>query len=198
MKLYCATTNPGKLREFRLACGADFEIEPIDPGEAVAETGATFEENARIKAAAYSRRVDGWLFAEDSGLEVRALGGEPGVYSARFAGEDASDNANNSLLLERLEGIADRRARYVAVIALARAGAVAAVFRGEVEGEILPQRRGEGGFGYDPLFWYPPFGATFAQVEAIRKFEISHRRKALDAMALYCRSWQNPGHSMSS
>lgn len=198
MKLHCASTNPGKLREFRLACGEDFQIEPVHPGEAVAETGVTFEENARIKATTYSRRVEGWLFAEDSGLEVQALGGEPGVYSARFAGDGATDEANNSLLLERLEGVADRRARYVAVIALARAGEVVAVFRGEVEGEILDERRGQGGFGYDPLFWYPPFGATFAEVEANRKFEVSHRRRALDAMAVYCRSWQHPGHSMSS
>ena len=194
MKLYCATTNAGKLREFRLACGADFEIVPVDPGEAVEETGATFEENARIKAVAYSQRVDGWLFAEDSGLEVVALGGAPGVYSARFAGEGATDAENNARLLERMQGVEDRGARYVAVIALARAGEVAAVFRGEVSGEILRERRGSGGFGYDPLFWYPDFAATFAEVSAERKFEVSHRRRALDAMALYCRSWplRNP------
>ena len=191
MRLYCATTNPGKLREFRLACGPDFEIVPVDPGAAVEETGTTFEANARIKAEAYSRRVDGWLFAEDSGLEVVALDGAPGVYSARFAGPAASDEQNNDLLLERLAGATDRRARYVAVIALARGGEVAAVFRGEVEGQILAERRGHGGFGYDPLFWYPPFGATFAEVAAERKFEVSHRRRALDAMALYCRTWQH-------
>lgn len=190
MKLFCATTNPGKLREFRLACGAGIEIEPLDPGEPVEESGTTFEENARLKAEAYSQRVDGWVFAEDSGLEVEALDGRPGVYSARYAGEGATDERNNERLLEELSGVDERQARYVAVIALARGGVVEATFRGEVEGEILTERRGAGGFGYDPLFFYPPFGATFAEVAAEKKFEVSHRRRALEAMALYCRTWQ--------
>lgn len=190
MKLFCATTNPGKLREFRLACGEGLEIEPVDPGEPAEETATTFEENARIKAAAYSRRVDGWLFAEDSGLEVEALEGRPGVFSVRFAGEGATDERNNERLLEELSGVDERRARYVAVIALAKGGVVEATFRGEVEGEILTERRGSGGFGYDPLFYYPPFAATFAEVAPEKKFEVSHRRRALEAMALYCRTWQ--------
>jgi XTP/dITP diphosphohydrolase len=182
MKLYVATSNPGKLREFKLA---ELEVTPIDPVNPPEETGSTFEENAAIKAREYSKRARGLLFAEDSGLEVRALNGAPGIHSARFAGNDA---ANNRLLIEKLAGIQDRAARYVAVIALADNGRLLATFRGEVEGEIIDQPRGSGGFGYDPHFFYPPFGATFAEVLVERKFEVSHRRRALDQLKTYLNS----------
>lgn len=181
MTLYCATTNAGKLREFALAAGRGFEISAIFPGAPPEETGATFEENAALKAAYYSRRADGWLFAEDSGLEVMALDGAPGIHSARFSPE-GSDASNNALLLARLASCEDRRARYVCAIAVARGGEVKATFRGTVEGEILREPRGAGGFGYDPLFYHAPFEASFAEVAAERKFEVSHRRQALDAM----------------
>lgn len=181
MTLYCATTNAGKLREFALAAGRGFEIAAIFPGAPPEETGVTFEENAALKAAYYSQRAEGWLFAEDSGLEVTALDGAPGIHSARFSPE-GSDASNNALLLSRLSGITDRRARYVCAIAVARAGEVKTTFRGTVEGEILLEPRGTGGFGYDPLFYYPPFEAGFGEVAAERKFEVSHRRRALDAM----------------
>jgi XTP/dITP diphosphohydrolase len=183
--LYCATTNPGKLREFRLAArrlGRSVEIEPlpalssIDPEE---ETGDTFEENAIRKALYYSAHAPGPLFADDSGLEVDALGGQPGVRSARFAGPGATDAANNLLLLEKLRGLEPRTARFVCVIALAEKGRLAATFRGVVEGEILDQPRGQNGFGYDPLFFYPPFGCTFAEVSGERKLMVSHRGQAL-------------------
>lgn len=185
MKLYVATTNPGKLREFALAAGSEFEITPVDPSDPPEEDGATFEENASIKAIAYSSRVEGLLFAEDSGLEVAALGGAPGIHSARWAGGDA---ANNARLVAELAAQRDRRARYVCVIALAQRGRVLATFRGEVEGEIVSEARGDGGFGYDPHFFYPPFGATFAEVAPERKFGVSHRRKALDGLFAYLRA----------
>jgi XTP/dITP diphosphohydrolase len=182
MKLWCATTNPGKVREFRLL-GAEVEILPgMEQIDAPVEDGDTFEENAALKAIYYSRHAPGLLFADDSGLEVDALGGEPGVYSARYAGEGATDALNNALLLRRLESINDRRARFVCVIALADAGKLIRTFRGTVEGEILRAPRGSGGFGYDPLFFYPPFGQTLAEIPADEKFTVSHRGNALRAM----------------
>jgi XTP/dITP diphosphohydrolase len=186
VKIYCATGNAGKLREFRLAgelLGID--VEPLAELKSIAapeENGATFEENARLKAAYYSRFAPGLLFADDSGLEVDALGGAPGVRSARYAGEDATDIANNRLLLDRLRDQRRRAARFVCVIALAEAGEVLHTFRGEVEGEILREARGPGGFGYDPLFYYPPFGCSFGEVDGPKKFDVSHRGKALRAL----------------
>jgi XTP/dITP diphosphohydrolase len=183
VKLYCATGNPGKLREFRLAGQVlGIEIEPLPGIHSIAapeETGATFEENAKIKACYYSRFAPGPLFADDSGLEVDALKGEPGVFSARYAGPGATDEANNRLLLERMAKKRRRGARFVCVIALAQAGQVLKTFRGTVEGEILPEERGPGGFGYDPLFYYPPFGCSFGEVDGEKKFDVSHRGNAL-------------------
>lgn len=143
------------------------------------ETGSTFEENAVLKARYYSGFTSELVFSDDSGLEVDALGGEPGVHSARFAGLGASDRANNDLLLTRLSAVDDRAARFVCVIALTRAGQSLRVFRGEVSGRILREPRGENGFGYDPLFFYPPFGKSFAEVVPEEKFNVSHRGKAL-------------------
>lgn len=189
MKIYCATGNPGKLREFRLAgelLGIDVEpLADLKSIPAPEEHGATFEENARLKAEYYSRFAPGPLFADDSGLEVDALGGEPGVYSARYAGPNATDEANNRLLLERLRGKTNRTGRFVCVIALAECGEVRRTFRGEVEGEILEEPRGPGGFGYDPLFYYPPFGCSFGEVDGPKKFDVSHRGEALRSLFEY-------------
>jgi XTP/dITP diphosphohydrolase len=187
VKVYCATGNAGKLREFRLAgqlLGIDVEpLADLKSIQAPEEDGATFEENARLKAAYYSRFAPGPLFADDSGLEVDALGGEPGVRSARYAGPGANDEANNRLLLERLGDNPNRTGRFVCVIALAEGGEVRRTFRGEVEGEILREPRGQDGFGYDPLFYYPPFGCTFGEVEGPKKFDVGHRGKALRYLA---------------
>jgi XTP/dITP diphosphohydrolase len=184
--LYCATGNAGKLREFRLA--ADLSRIQIDhaPGfkqlpEAI-EDGATFEENAIKKALHYSPHVNGLLFADDSGLEVDALGGAPGVYSARYSGPGATDESNNRLLLERLEGAANRKARFICAIALVNGPRVVGVFHGAAEGEILHAARGAGGFGYDPLFYCPAFGCTFAEATGEQKFALSHRGQAVRAM----------------
>lgn len=185
MKLYCATTNPGKLREFKQIAG-DVELVPgLKDISAPEETGITFEENAALKASYYSRFCDGLVFVDDSGLEVDALNGAPGVYSARFAGEGEGDEANNRLVLAKMQGEKDRTARFVCVVALALRGEVIHTFRGEVEGELLDGPRGTNGFGYDPLFFYPPFGCSFGEAGAELKKEVSHRAKALRAMREY-------------
>jgi XTP/dITP diphosphohydrolase len=192
MTVYCATSNPGKLREFQLAA-PDFDVRvlpsSIPPPE---ETGVTFEANAIQKAVAHGQHTSEYLFADDSGLEVDALGGQPGVHSARYAGvgadRAASDAANNALLLERLRGVENRTARFVCVIALVRAGAPVKTFRGAVEGRIIDQARGSGGFGYDPLFFYPPYGCTFGEAMIGEKMLVSHRAQALDQMFTYLRN----------
>jgi XTP/dITP diphosphohydrolase len=186
VKIWCATGNAGKLREFRLAGEVlGIEIEPLAGLKSLVapeETGATFDDNAKLKAEYYSRFARGLLFADDSGLEVDALGGEPGVFSARYAGKHATDEANNQLLLSRLGEVVQRSARFVCAIAVAEAGQAVRTFRGKVEGEILREARGPGGFGYDPLFYYPPFNCSFGEVEGERKFAVSHRGNALRAM----------------
>jgi XTP/dITP diphosphohydrolase len=182
MRVYCATSNAGKLREFRLALG---DVEPAPLVAPPEETGATFEENAALKALYYAQFCDGLVFAEDSGLEVDALGGAPGVYSARFASPEASDEDNNRLLLEKMQGVVNRSARFVSVIAVASGAEILSTFRGEVEGEILSAPRGENGFGYDPLFYYPPFGCAFGEAPIEDKMGVSHRGKALAKMAAF-------------
>ncbi len=188
MKLYCATTNQGKLREFRLAARGHVDIEPL-PGletlPACVEDGATFEENAVKKALHFSVQAPGPLFADDSGLEVDALGGAPGVISARFSGPDATDASNNALLLEKLSGVEGRAARFVCVIALALDGRLIRTFRGEAPGRIINEGRGTEGFGYDPLFLYEPYACTFGELSGQRKFDVSHRGMALRAMLDY-------------
>jgi XTP/dITP diphosphohydrolase len=194
IRLQCATGNAGKLREFRLAAGlAPVEIELLPGYREIApcvEDGRTFEENAAIKALHYGRHASGLLFADDSGLEVDALQGAPGVFSARFslmypsvAGQPLPiDEANNRLLLEKLRAVENRGARFVCAIALAEGGQLRGIWRGAVEGSILHEPRGTGGFGYDPLFYCPQIGCTFGEAADDRKFAVSHRGKALRAM----------------
>ncbi len=185
-RLYCATGNAGKLGEFRLAADStriEIELLPAYRQLPVAvEDGATFEENAIKKALHYGPHAGGLLFADDSGLEVEALGGAPGVYSARFSGPHATDESNNRLLLEKLRGAANRKARFVCAIALVEGERVVGVYHGAVEGVILEEARGSGGFGYDPLFYCPAFGCTFGEATGEQKFSLSHRGQALRAM----------------
>ena len=191
IRLYCATGNAGKLREFRMAArSAPVQIDLL-PGfgdlPPCVEDGATFEENALRKAEHYARYANGLLFADDSGLEVDALGGAPGIRSARFAGPAATDEANNRLLLEKLRGVVQRDARFVCVIALlecsAKAGyRVRGTYQAAVEGVILEEPRGGEGFGYDPLFYAPACGCTFGEAAEERKLAVSHRGQALRAM----------------
>lgn len=190
--VFAATGNPGKLREFIERAGPGVDVRPLpgfDDIRPCEETGRTFEENARLKAAYYSRHAGGLLFADDSGLEVTALKGAPGVYSARFAGPMATDAENNERLLAALSGVpmAIRGARYVCVIALARQGEVIATFRGIAEGRILEAPRGRGGFGYDPYFLFPPLGQTFAEISAEEKWKHSHRGEAFRRMLDFLR-----------
>ena len=192
MIIYACSSNPGKLKEFRIAgrqsSVAGFEIEPLPGLEAMApppEDGLSFEENALSKAVYYSRFSRELTLADDSGLEVTALSGAPGVHSARYAGTNATDAENNELLLQRLEKTRDRRARFVCVIAIARSGEILTSVRGIEEGEILKAPRGSSGFGYDPLFFYPPLNCTFAELTADDKFAVSHRGNALRALLEY-------------
>jgi XTP/dITP diphosphohydrolase len=188
MIVYCATSNPGKLREFQKAA-PDFDVRAlpakVPPPD---ESGDTFEANAVEKALAYGQHATEYLFADDSGLEVDALAGAPGVYSARYAGEHATDADNNALLLDRLKGVANRTARFVCVIALVRGGRLVKTFRGTVEGRIIDQERGPEGFGYDPLFYCDTVGCTFGQASIEQKMQVSHRAKALDQMFTYLRN----------
>ena len=182
MLIYCATTNPGKLAEFQLAAPPDLSIVPAGRFDCP-ETGRTFEENAIQKALCYARHVQGLTLADDSGLEIEELGGEPGVHSARYAGPGASDEQNRALLVEKLRALRGRpRGRFVCVIALAWPERLQATFRGIAEGEILDAPRGSGGFGYDPLFYFPPLGRTFAELTAEEKLAHSHRGKAFRTM----------------
>ncbi len=161
---------------------AGFRISPLPGLVEVAppeETGTTFEENAELKARYYSGFTDKMVLADDSGLEVAALHGAPGIYSARFAGPDASDPQNNELVLARMQGIADRRARFVCAISVAQAGRILHTVRGTVDGELLLASQGSGGFGYDPMFFYPPLGCAFGELGREEKLAVSHRGSAL-------------------
>ena len=185
-RLYGATGNPGKLCEFRMAAAhAPVEIELLPSYKQLpecVEDGVTFEENAIKKALHYGAHAPGLLFADDSGLEAEALGGAPGVYSARFSGPHATDESNNRLLLEKLRGEANRAARFVCAIAVVERDRVLGVYHGTVDGVLLDDARGSGGFGYDPLFYYPAFGCTFAEATAEQKLSLSHRGQALRSM----------------
>jgi XTP/dITP diphosphohydrolase len=183
--LILATRSAHKSREFRELLGDDFNISDLSSYPAIEmpnETGATFAENAILKAITVSkdRQLQNWfVVADDSGLEVDALGGAPGIYSARYAGEPASDAANIDKLLRELGNVATRSARFRCVIALARAGNVLGTFEGLVEGEIVDPPRGTGGFGYDPVFQPVGFQKTFAEVAFESKNRISHRANAI-------------------
>jgi XTP/dITP diphosphohydrolase len=191
-KLLIATSNPGKLRNFAGAAKAhSIEIAPI-PNFAclarVVEDGVTFEDNARKKAEEYSLAAPGEIvLADDSGLEVDALNGAPGVHSARYArdqphpaGENTADDANNAHVLGKLAGVPSqkRTGRFVCVIAAARDGRTLATFRGVAEGVLLDHLQGAGGFGYDPIFYFPQIQKTFAELSPEEKANYSHRGAA--------------------
>ena len=192
LHLLIATGNPGKIREFRDMLGADrfrwSDLSAYPAAQAVAETGKTFRANACLKAAGYARQLNTWALADDSGLEVDALGGKPGVYSARWAEmHDAGrgDEDNNALLLRQIDAVPEERrtGRFVCVLALADpSGRIVLTARDCVEGRILRAGRGENGFGYDPLFYVQEMGCTTAELPSARKHEISHRGKALRRM----------------
>lgn len=215
MRLFLASTNPGKLREFRsaaLVSGIAVEALPgLDQLPGCVEDGQTFEENARKKAIHYSRYSDELVFADDSGVAADALNGEPGVRSARFAGPGATDAANNARLVEELRCVSgscgglstapprevDRAAHYVCIIALARRGEVLAVTKGRADGVILDEPRGSGGFGYDPYFFYAPLRRTFAELSPAEKFAVSHRGEAFRRLLAFLEAHSGAGDEPS-
>ena len=188
-RIVVATTNPHKLVEFREIL-ADLPIELVSPDELglrvrVEETGATFGDNAILKALAYAEAARLPALADDSGLEIDALDGEPGIYSARWAGEDVSYPERFRLLEERLAGVPDERrtARYRCAVALAEPAprGLFDVAEGTLEGRIAREARGTGGFGYDPIFYVPEQGRTVGEMSAVHKHRISHRARAIAA-----------------
>lgn len=188
VRIWLASSNAGKLRDFAgmepaLSVALLPGFETLPP---VVEDGGSFLANARKKAAEYSRAagLPDLVMADDSGLEVAALGGAPGIYSARFDGPGASDQANNELLLRRLAGVppGQRQAAFVCVLAVARGGVILASFTGRAEGEVLTAPRGTHGFGYDPLFYSPAAGLGFGELAAADKARFSHRGQAARAL----------------
>ena len=187
-RLLVASHNAGKLREIaRALAGEGIEVvglDTLDDASEIPETGATFEANARLKAEGYSRRTAIAVLADDSGIEVDALGGAPGIHSARYGGPGLDDEARNRKLLEALADVRDparRSARFRCVLAVAHRGETTATFEGVIEGRVLDAPRGRNGFGYDPLFFHPPSGRTTAELDPEEKQAVSHRGQALAA-----------------
>ena len=180
--LVIASGNAGKIREFdQLLAPLGFTIEPMPAGLDIEETGTTFAENARLKAVAVAQATGHWALADDSGLSVTALGGAPGVQSARYA---ASDAARIARLLRELAGTVDRSARFSAALAVAAPdGTVPLEVEGHCPGLILEAPRGEGGFGYDPVFFVPEAGLTFAEMDKALKGRLGHRGRAFSLLA---------------
>ena len=188
MKVIFATGNENKLREIRQIT-ADMDIEIVSMKDAgvyadVEETGTTFEENAYLKASAIAKKCGLPTLADDSGLEIDYLNGEPGIYSSRYMGEDTPYPVKNAELLRRMEGVADedRTARFVCAICYVRPNGTSETVRATMEGRVAYEIAGENGFGYDPIFFLPEKGCTSAELSPAEKNEISHRGKALRMM----------------
>jgi XTP/dITP diphosphohydrolase len=199
MRVLIASSNKGKLRDFAAVAslhGVEVDLIPNFASLPIAvEDGETFDENARKKAEHYSRYVPGELvLADDSGLAVDALGGAPGVRSARYAATgdeelgNSDDDANNAKVLREMKDVTDakRTARFVCVIAVARDGKTVATFDGKAEGVLLRELRGGGGFGYDPMFHFPQLGKTFAELSPTEKAAVSHRGQAFGKFMEWC------------
>ena len=181
-RLILATRNAHKTAEIRAMIGERFEVvdaTAFPDFPEIEETGTTFLENARLKAEGISRRVDGWVLSDDSGLEVDALGGAPGVWSSSFGGEEGNHAKNNARLLAEMAGKAARGARFRCTMVLARGGLAQANFSGIVEGQLVESLHGVRGFGYDPLFVPAGYDQTFAELGEAIKNTLSHRSRAL-------------------
>ena len=194
IELLLATRNAHKTREIQEILGTDFAVRDLRACPEISDTdesGASFEENATLKALAVSKRLPGFVAADDSGLEVDALGGAPGIYYARYAGTNATETEKINKLLRELAQLGARsdarRARFHCVVALARNGNLVGTFRGIVEGRMADQRRGNGGFGYDPIFIPEGLEETFGELPAEVKNTISHRAKAIRPLAIRLR-----------
>ncbi len=187
-KILFATGNEGKMREIRMILeGMDAELLSLKEAGItvdIEENGATFEENAVLKAKTVMELTGDIVLADDSGLEIDYLNGEPGVYSARYMGENTSYRVKNKSLIDRLEGVPEekRTARFVCVTAAALPDGRILTARGTIEGRIGYEERGEGGFGYDPVFFLPEYGCSTAELSPEKKNELSHRGKALRAL----------------
>ena len=190
-KLIVATGNSHKTEEISAILGAGYDVSDLKAYPelpAVEETGTTFLENATLKAVEISEKVSGLVLSDDSGLEVDALGGDPGVYSSRYAGEDGNDAANNRKLLAALDGEEQRTARFRCVIVLAEHGEVLAHFNGAVEGRMIRELQGQGGFGYDPLFVPNGYEKTFSELGEDVKNGLSHRARAMEKVVTWLAS----------
>ncbi len=189
IELLLATRNAHKTEEIQRILGPQFKVNDLAGYPEIphiAETGRTFQENAILKALTVSRKLPGLVIADDSGLEVDALNGTPGIHSARFAGPNATDKEKIDKLLDELAGVGAtknaRRARFRCVLALARQGEVLGLFEGIVDGEIADRPRGSHGFGYDPIFVPKAFQRTFGELGPAQKDQISHRARALEKL----------------
>jgi XTP/dITP diphosphohydrolase len=195
MQLIVATRNADKTRELQQILGSEFTVRDLHAYpeiSEIAETGTSFEENAKLKALAVSRKFPGLVIADDSGLEVDALGGAPGIYSARYAGTNATNKERIDKLLEELARVdpakEQRVARFRCVLALARNGELLGIFEGIVDGQIVDRPRGSRGFGYDPIFVPNGFQQTFGQLEPAEKNQLSHRARALEKLRAFLNS----------
>lgn len=198
-RIVFATGNAGKVKEIRMIM-ADTGMEVVSMKEAgispdINENGKSYEENALIKARAVAAYTDDIVMADDSGLEVDALGREPGIYSARYLGEDTPYSIKNADIIKRLEGVADedRTARFVCAIAAVLPDGRELTTRATIEGRIDYEEKGKNGFGYDPIFYVPMFGKTTAELTEEEKNQVSHRGKALELMKEELRKHENSG-----
>ncbi len=187
-KVIFATKNKGKIKEIQAVLGDSYNVITMEEAGItvdVEENGKTFKENAVIKAEAIAKICGETVLADDSGLEIDYLNGEPGIYSARYMGHDTSYDIKNKSLIERLDGVPDekRTARFVCAVAAAVPGRETVVVRGTMEGIIGYEIKGENGFGYDPIFFLPEYGKTSAEISPEEKNKISHRGKALRMIA---------------
>ena len=190
--LLVATRNAHKTEEIQRILGPQFNVTDLAAHPEIpyiAESGTTFQENAILKAVAVSKRMPGFVIADDSGLEVEALGGAPGIHSARYAGMNATDQEKTDKLLEELTRVGAtknaRRARFRCVLALARKGEILGVFEGIVDGQIADRPRGSHGFGYDPIFMPEGFRQTFGELAPAEKNQLSHRARALEKLRTF-------------
>ncbi|EHJ08873.1 XTP/dITP diphosphatase [Staphylococcus simiae] len=188
-----ASNNQGKINDFKVIF-PEYNVVGIAeliPDFDVEETGTTFEANAKLKSEAAAKALNKTVIADDSGLEVFALDGEPGIYSARYAGEEKSDDANITKLLAKLGDNTHREAQFVCVISMSGPDIETQTFKGTVSGEITTDKQGDNGFGYDPIFYVPSLKKTMAQLTKEEKGQISHRRNAINKLEAYLKDDQH-------
>lgn len=188
-EIIIATKNKGKAAEFSYLLGSYFSqvrcLLDFDQIPEIVEDGSSFEENAVKKAQVTSEFFNKIVIADDSGLAVTSLNGEPGIYSARYAGENSTDDQNVNKLLEKIKSIKDRDAKFICVVVLAYPGGTTKLFKGTCNGVIIDEKRGNNGFGYDPVFYLPEMKKTMAELDSADKNEISHRAKAVKKLINY-------------